>query len=51
MDYLQAWDKYKDLTYDQLPDAVIKVAKILGGALRSLPQLGVEALCVFLLVR
>ena len=26
MDYLQAWDKYKDLTYDQLPDAVIKVA-------------------------
>ncbi len=26
MDYLQAWDKYKDLTYDQLPDALIKVA-------------------------
>ena len=27
MDYLQAWDKYKDLTYDELPDDVVKVAK------------------------
>ena len=26
MDYLQAWDKFQDLSYDQLPDDVVKVA-------------------------
>ena len=26
MDYLQAWDKFQDLSYDQVPDDVVKVA-------------------------
>ena len=26
MDYLQAWDTFQDLSYDQLPDDVVKVA-------------------------
>ena len=26
MDHLQAWEKYKDLTYDDLPEDVVKVA-------------------------
>ena len=26
MNHLQAWEKFKDITYDELPDDVVKVA-------------------------